>query len=349
MVSLAALYSNPKPTVVPGVSSPATLGTTPAKAWTSPMGGPAAPGSIVSMPPEMLARIEAQVQAMEAGNNTQAYDQAYSNAMAAARANITSSIGNALTEIANRQSIANQGLQQLPGQLNTIYDQAKGQVTAGADNLLAQQKASGQSSFLSAEGSVAPGLTAMANANAGAVGAVPTLQLAFDNSFGEQRQAASASAAGSLASLDAEAAMHTADMEKDKADRMNSTRRSLVAQWYEANGYGSSDAQKVANDYAAEVVPGYASGNGKALVKNLPEVAAQIKDPQSGGDAYKAYNSAYQALQSFHDKFGNRPGAKYPDEQKKWDKAWKQLKGQFSKQFPNEGQAVNLALYDAGA
>lgn len=319
--------------------------------------------------PPWLTAINQQV-SQAYGNNNQAYDGAYSQAMQVARSNVQQQIGNALSEIAGRQGSANQGLQQLPGQFTQNYDQAN-QTVNSAVSAIKQQEASiggagGQSTFQPGAAAAEPGLAAIAASNAGAQSGVPVLQLAFDNAFSNQRQQTQDAGNQKVNDLNLQEAQHNASLAESLQTSKQDATRSLILQHYAqqaADDKSSQDAAAKAAGAAAAAwqkvtaasKPGYNGDTGKALVKYLPDVAASIKTDQ--GRTGQAYRDAYSQLQQFQATYGGRKAAgnvsKDPAQNKAslvaWDKAWNSLTGGLKKTYPKQDNAINVALYDAGA
>lgn len=301
--------------------------------------------------PAWMKQIDSEM--MTFGNNTPQYDSAYNQAMQASRSNITQAMGNALSEIANRQNIANQGLATLPGTINQNFTAAQTSENNASQQMAAAEQNAGLHSFLPQGAEMQPGLQAIANANAGAQSQVPILKMGLDTAFSNQRQQTQASYQDKLDSLDQTIADHNASYSASQQDKLSSIRENLIAQHFQQEGQDAKTAQANAAKYAAQqtktaaqMTPGYSGKNGQAIVKNLPDVAAATR--AAGGRTQQAYQETIAALQNFHNQYGDRSAAAKVGKAAQWDAAEKKVEAALQKKYPNQSSAINIAYYDVG-
>lgn len=297
--------------------------------------------------PSWLSDINNEVESAY-GNNNQAYDGAYAQAMQGARANITQQIGHALGEINARQGTANQGLQALPGQYQGTFDRA----TAGVNSDLASMNAAetqanagqaGGATFSPGNAAAQPGLAAIQASNAGAQAGIPVLQMSFDNAFSKQRQDVQTQGDQQLSDLDQKEAEHNASLAESLSQSKAETTKSLILQHYQQQAADTKAAQTAAAKQAAAAVKAFAQqpagvtpNGGKVLVKNMPDLAASIKAGQSGR-ASSAYADAMKAIGPLvSDKAHVKPAD-----------VRAAIAG-LMKTYPKQAQAISLAVFDLG-
>ena len=315
--------------------------------------------------PAWLTGINNEVNAAFQTNNNQGYDDAYNQSMAVARGNIQQQIGNALAEINQRQGIANQGLAQLPGQINQNFTQAQQGVQSDVAAMNAQEAAIGgagtNGTFNPGDAAAQPGLAAIAASNAGAQSGVPVLKLAFDNAFSNQRQTVNDQGQQQLNDLQQKAADRQVQLQQSMMDDKNSMTRSLIIQHYQDQAAQTKAAQAAAAKQGAAAAkavaaapPGITAAGGKAIIKYTPDIAANIKS-QQGTHANTAYHEALATFQEIQQKFptptAKRTDKAYAGQYKLYQqgvKATKKATQLLAKKWPKQSAALNVAAADAG-
>lgn len=299
-------------------------------------------------PPSWLQSIDARMSEYDANNNnTAAYDQAYQQAMATARANITQQIGNALNEISTRQGATHQALGLLPGQIGANYDAARASVQQGSQAAAAAQQAAGVTSFLPQGAEMQPGLAAIDASNAGAQAGVPVFGISLDNAFSKQRQDVQSQGDSRLADLELSAAERQASQAQQSAEARASYRQQLIDQHFAQQDKQAQSQQKTAaarrkavQKTMAGMPAGISAKGGDIFVKNLPEDAAAVKSGQAGR-ASEAYQMAYSLVSTAMEAD--------PEGKDESIKATKDQLRKLMKKYPKQAAAISLALHDLGA
>lgn len=142
------------------------------------------------------------------------YADEYQRAMTAASAGIANQFHMALSDIAQREGLAQQAVGQLPGQLNQVYSAGAANMMTGAASLDAAQKASGLNSFMGAGAQMAPLSAAMGENKATAMSSAPLLALAVKTQMANERAALEQQHQSALQSLAEQNLSHVSDQQK---------------------------------------------------------------------------------------------------------------------------------------
>lgn len=147
-----------------------------------------------------------------------AYLSEFSSGLGEARSAIQNQMSAALSEISQREALANQALGNMPADLNNIYAPAQAQVANTAQALYTAQQNSGMTPLLPEGAEAAPIQASLAGALASRQADVPYLQQAAAGSFSKQRADVQSNGGSQLADIATqEAQMRDADA-KDARD-----------------------------------------------------------------------------------------------------------------------------------
>lgn len=303
--------------------------------------------------PTTLEQLLASDQYKAYGNNTQAYDEAYQNAINAQRANITQMFGAALADIQNRQNAGDQMIGQLPGQIKAAYAPAEQSVRDNAAAAEQAQRNSGLATFLPANAISQPSVTAMETSQAAHQADVPVLHQAMNTEFGKERTDVQTKQSSALADLAAKEADHAA-AQADKASEPTWMQKLLIQNFQDTqqakaagNAKAAAEAQKAKTALTALQAKGgtVKPSSGKAFVTS-PIVADQINAIRGGqaGRTSQAYQDAM-----------NQIGSQFAADTRKSAKGgtvnakqMQQIYQALIKKYPKQGSAISMALYDLG-
>lgn len=129
---------------------------------------------------------------------------AFAQSLAASRGDVERLFGTVLGEIGKQNEIAGQQIGQIPGQVNSIYDQAGDVFNQGLAALGGAQQAAGLQSFMPAEAAAFPIQQALGQSRATRLAQVPMLQAGLQELASRQRAQAELSRAGMLGDLASE-------------------------------------------------------------------------------------------------------------------------------------------------
>lgn len=260
------------------------------------------------------------------------YNQAYGVGMDGARSNIENMLGNAMTEINNREAGSNAALATMPGRLNDIYASSGNTVnTLAADAANTQQNAN-LSSFMPTGAEYAPLQAAQATSLASRQADVPLLQTGLGNMYSLQRQSAQQAHDQSLADIAAQESDNARQDAQRQQDRQWSLEdRDFAAQQDEAAKQEKEDAARphFGQDYVG-------LDRGESLAGFDPQFAASIK-AGTHGKSSTAYSQAISAFRDIRGSGGVLSGHRIRDKV-----------NQLLHDFPNQAGAISLALMDAG-
>ncbi len=280
------------------------------------------------------------------GNNTQAYDAAYQNAVNASRSNITQALGAAMTELNNRQGAIAAAGAAAPGQIDASYGRANDAINANTGAVQGIMGGAAVNPALGANMAAAnaPVLAALAGNQAEAQAGVQPVVSGLGAEISKERAGLQMDAADKLASIDMQAADH------QSASAASSNEPSWMQKMLIQNQIDSAQAKSAADVKAQTLADKQHSdlqtlqakaGNrispsaGKAYVTNKLS-ANYVNQVESGGAgrASKAYQAAVNTLQQPF--------------QKKQPKHFKAALAALRHQFPKQHIPISIAMYRLG-
>ena len=176
------------------------------------------------------------------------YEGRFQAALDQTQQGLASQYGSALADINARESLANQAVALLPGQVSGIYDAGAASLAQQTGALDAAQKASGLTSFMGADAQMAPLQAAMAQDQAARLADVPLLQLGTAAGFQGQRGALNQAKTESSMSLMADAANAAAERQFQKEQAAQNNQWAIDAEQRSS----AFDEQRSLRDYALE-------------------------------------------------------------------------------------------------
>lgn len=173
------------------------------------------------------------------------YGQQFQDSLNASRADLSNQYAGAMADVAKREGLANQALGQLPGRVNSLYDQGNASLAGYAGQLDAAQKASGLASFMPSSAQMAPFGAAMSMDRTSRLADVPLLQIGSQAQFNAQRSAFDRAKISALSALDQENRGYLQNMNSAKLNAAGSLMSALMndessynqqLRQYQANG-----------------------------------------------------------------------------------------------------------------
>lgn len=242
------------------------------------------------------------------------YQAAYQAALGESQANIEAQYSAALAELANREGIANQAIDQLPGNLNAIYEPAQASMNQTSQALYQAQQASGLTPFLPQGAEAAPIQAALSGALASRQADVPLLKLSAAGAASQARQSLDQSRMSALSNLSSSGggggsdAMALAQQKRqwELEDRANTPSQT---QTWGLNEIASDRGGEIAHfspDLADTVRAGAAGKDSKVYSKVLNDL---IKNPPQGKSGNLKANKLLQRIRTYQSKYGGNAAA----------------------------------------
>ncbi len=287
-----------------------------------------------------------------AGNNTQAYDEAYQNAVNASRSNITQALGAAMTELNNRQGAITAAGAAAPGQIDASYGRAQDAInanTGAVTGIMGQAQVNPQIGPSMAAAN-APVQAALQGNQAEAQAGVQPIVSGLGAEISKERASLQTDAGDKLSALGMQAADHAAASASAANEPSWMQKMMIQNQIDSQQAKASNDAKAAAatakkgtalsvlNNQTSVVGP----TSGKTLANNKlnPDGIASIRAGGSGRTG-QAYAAAKATLGAQMQKDAQAGGSANP-------KAMKSAYQKLMHTYPKQGQAVSIALYDLG-
>lgn len=236
------------------------------------------------------------------------YADEYQKALAASSAGIANQFHMALSDIAQREGMANQAVGLLPGQLNDVYNASGANMLNGAASLDAAQKASGLSSFMPAGAQMTPLSAAMGENKATAMSGVPLLALAVKTQMANERGALEQAHQSAIAQLASQNLGNISDQAKTANAQAYSTQQNNQQHQWDVQSQQNQLHQQLtlaqlANDSRVEPKTNMTIGEINAVKQDptytraINWISGRAGDPNGDGKAKPTVANLQKAFQ----------------------------------------------------